>query len=280
MPRTGKPSRLLIVLPSWVGDAVMAVPALRRIRRNKPGIFIGALARPGIDRLLEGISDGARSPGPHDVFDEFHTDRASGVFGPKRVAAALRPRQYDTALLLTGSFSTALVARIAGIPTRIGYDRDGRGLLLTHKLRAPKIDGVWAIVPAVDYYWHAASALLNAPCGASTHDLEPANEQGDHRLPDGAFMELGVSDVDERKADELLRTAGIDGERFAILNPGGNNPAKRWPADHFAELADWLAREKGVAVLINGSPAEAELAAEIAQIAATGPVSLPAIGGT
>ncbi|MEL6312167.1 MAG: glycosyltransferase family 9 protein, partial [Pseudomonadota bacterium] len=79
---------------------------------------------------------------------------------------------------------------------------------------------------------------------------------------------------------ELLRSAGIDGERFAILNPGGNNPAKRWPAERFAALADWLAREKELAVLINGSPVEAELASEIVVAAETTPVSLPAMGGT
>ena len=265
------PLRLLIVAPSWVGDVVMATPALRRIRKALPGAMIGVLHKPGVGAVLDGL----------DSFDELIAAHPGGMMGHKHSAAKLRQRQFDTALLLTNSFSTALTARMAGIPRRIGYDRDGRGMLLTHKLRAPKTgDGAWAMVPAVDYYWHAASALLSSPCGVSTHDLAPANDRGDHRLPDGAAMELGVSDADEAKADELLRAAGIGGERFAILNPGGNNPAKRWPASRFAELADWLARERGMAVLINGSPAEADLAAEIAGLSGTEPVSLPAIGGT
>src|SRR5262245_57469670 len=116
-----RPLRLLIVLPSWVGDVTMATPTLRTIRVTLPGVFIGGLCRPGIDQLLAGTS----------FFDELHVERASGVFGPKFVAAKLRPRRYDTALLLTNSFSTALTVRIAGIPRRIGYDRDARGLLLT-----------------------------------------------------------------------------------------------------------------------------------------------------
>ncbi len=265
------PLRLLVVAPSWVGDVVMATPALRRIREALPGATIGVLHKPGVGAVLESL----------DSFDELIAAHPGGMMGHKHSAAKLRQRQFDTALLLTNSFSTALTTRMAGIPRRIGYDRDGRGVLLTHRLRAPKTsDGAWAMVPAVDYYWHAASALLNGPCGTLTHDLEPANQAGDHRLPHGAFMELGVSDADEAKADELLRAAGIDGERFAILNPGGNNPAKRWPAARFAELADWLSRERGMAVLINGSPAEAELAGEIAALAATGPRSLPELGGT
>lgn len=249
----------------------MATPTLRRIRDALPGAMIGVLHKPGVGAVLEGLNS----------FDELIAAHPGGMMGHKHSAAKLRQRQFDTALLLTNSFSTALTTRMAGIPRRIGYDRDGRGILLTYKLRAPKTrGGEWAMVPAVDYYWHAASALLNSPCGPPTHDLEPANEAGDHRLPAGAAMELGVSDADEAKADELLRAAGIDGERFAILNPGGNNPAKRWPAARFAELADWLSRERGMAVLINGSPTESELAAEIASLAKTGPRSLPELGGT
>ena len=109
--------RLLVVVPSWVGDAVMATPALRLIRRSMPGVFIGALVRPGIDEVLSGAG----------FFDEVHVARASGVMGPKFAAAKVRPRRYDAALLFTNSFSSALTVRLAGIGRRIGYDRDARG---------------------------------------------------------------------------------------------------------------------------------------------------------
>src|SRR4051812_17484920 len=126
-------------MPTWVGDAAMATPTCRMLRERFRGTFIGALVRPGIDQLLAGMS----------FFDEVHVERASGVMGPKFVAAKLRPRRYDTALLLTNSFSTALVVRLAGIRRRIGYDRDARGLLLTDKLPAPKRGGgAWAPGPA------------------------------------------------------------------------------------------------------------------------------------
>src|SRR5262245_15883016 len=119
-----KPLRLLVVCPSWLGDCVMATPTFRRLRRALPGAFIGALMRPGMDELLGGLP----------YFDEVHVARSSGVMGPKFVASKIRPRRYDTTVLLTNSFSTALIVRIAGIPRRIGYDRDARGLLLTDRL--------------------------------------------------------------------------------------------------------------------------------------------------
>src|SRR5690349_1107621 len=124
MPDTMNPLRLVVICPSWVGDVVMATPALRLLRSRLKGSFIGGLVRPGMDELLAGT----------DFFDEVHVERAGGVMGPKFAAAKLRPRRYDAALLLTNSFSTALIARIAGVPRRVGYNRDARGLLLTDRL--------------------------------------------------------------------------------------------------------------------------------------------------
>lgn len=271
------PLRVAIIAPSWVGDVVMATPALRRIRSALPGATLALVHKPGIAGVVEGF-DRPVDSGGLGLVDELVPSHPGGVMGHKHTAAKLRHKQFDTALLLTNSFSTALTARMAGIPRRLGYDRDGRGLLLTHKLRAPKHQGSWAIVPAVDYYWHAAGALVAKPSGSVDADLAPANDQGDHRLPKDAYLELAVSDADRAKADELLRDAGIGDAPFAVINPGGNNPAKRWPADRFAELARWLRDERGLRVLVNGSPTEADLTGPIAS--ASGAADLPSLGGT
>lgn len=233
-------TRLLVVLPSWIGDAVMATPALRLVRLRHPGAFIGALARPGIDALL---SDS-------DLIDEFHVDHVQGVMGPKRAAGKLRPRRYDAALLLTNSFSTALVARLAGIPRRIGYDRDARGLLLTRRLEAPRrADGRFVPVPAVEYYLAVARALDDGRAD------EPAPR-----------LELGVSARAEARGAEVLRTLGLsEGDPYAILNPGGNNVAKRWPPDRFAAVGRILAERRGWRSVITGAPSELDLAREIAR---------------
>lgn len=253
--------RLLIVMPSWVGDAVMATPALRLLRSRLRGAYIGGLVRPGIDAVLAGT----------DFFDELHIAHPTGVLGPKFAAARVRPRRYDAALLLTNSFSTALTARIAGIPRRVGYSRDGRGILLTDRLEAPRrADGRWAPIPAVSYYWHAARCLLGDDVPAQPHAA----------LPD-ARMELATTEAERAAAAELLERAGIPaGAPIAILNPGGNNPAKRWPPERFAALADHLARAHGLRVLINGSPGEAELVGRIAALASTPTAQLPAMGIT
>ena len=250
----------------------MVPPALVHIRESLPGAFIGAMARPGIDRLLEGLD----TPSGKPVIDELHTVRPSGVMGPKHAAARVRPRRYARALLFTGSFSTALAVRVAGVPERIGYDRDGRGFLLTRRLKPPRTDrGDWAVVPAVSYYWHAARALLDphAPDSLDAPALSDRTRVSIEPPPDAA-MRLPITHTDNAEAAAVRASAGIQGPT-AILNPGGNNPAKRWPADRFAALADHLADRHGLTVLLNGSPAEAELCRQIAASARTQPLVLP-----
>ena len=247
----------------------MATPALRLIRSRLPGIFVGGLVRPGIDQVLAGT----------DLFDELHVEAAAGVMGPKHAAAKVRPRRYDTALLLTNSFSTALISRIAGIPRRIGYARDGRGFLLTDKLEAPRrADGRWAPVPAVAYYLHAARFLLDAATPAKLAASLPSPPSPP--FPPGTRLELATTPAQRDAAAELLARAGIAPDApLAMLNPGGNNPAKRWPEVRFATVAHWL-HARGLNVLINGAPSEAELVSRIAAAARAPVVQLPALGIT
>lgn len=278
-PPMPRPPRLLVVMPSWVGDAVMATPALRLVRRALPGSFIGGLVRPGIDQLLAGLP----------FFDELHVERAHGVMGPKRVAAAVRPRRYDAALLFTNSFSSALTSRLAGVPRRIGYDRDGRGLLLTDRLtplrrrdvepfrRSASNLSEWAPVPACRYYWELTAAMLRA--------IGEAAPTADRMGP----MELAVTADEERAAAAILDRAGLTPDPstrrrpgFVVLNPGGNDAAKRWPGDRFAALASHLFEKYNLRPVINGSPGEAELVGAIAAAcsAESRPIELPKLGIT
>ncbi len=267
-----EPTRILVVLPTWVGDTVMATPALRLLRDRLPGAFLGALARPGVDHILEGS----------DLFDEIHHAPPSGIMAPKVAAQRVRTRRYASAILLTNSFSTALSTRLANIPRRLGYDRDGRAMLLTERLtpprrrdtspyRASRTDpSAWAPIPACEYYARLVRAHLRD---------ERARERS---------LELAVAPAQADAGAALLERAGLaPQEPFAVLNPGGNNPAKRWPAERFAHVAAHLIQRHNLRVLINGSPAEADLADELVahlQRAnpdmAGRPVALPRLGGS
>lgn len=123
------PARLLINLPSWLGDLVMAEPVVREL--SERWAAVGAADRvslAGPSHLL-GVLDG-RFPGARRIP---HQGR-----GGERAAAW---RGHDAALLLTGSFRSAWTAARAGIPMRVGWARDWRGALLTHGARPARERG-------------------------------------------------------------------------------------------------------------------------------------------
>ena len=265
-PAGALPGRVLIVAPTWVGDVVMATPALALLRERLPGAFFGALLKPTVDELLAGSG----------LFDEVHVDSRQGAVGVARAARKIRPRRYDAALLLTNSFSTALIARIAGVPRRIGFARDGRSALLTERLHAPRRGET----PPFD---RDASRLKRwAPRSACAHYLDLAGRLLGEPDPPLGPMSLGLTDAQTEAGDEILHRAGIARDQpFVVLNPGGNNPAKRWPAARFAELARSMESERGLATLVSGSPSERDLAAFIVARAGLGAErSLPALGLT
>lgn len=109
-------NHLVIVAPNWLGDAVMALPAIADIRRACPDLTIAVSARPPIAPLFELV------PGVNDV-----------VAAPPPAG-----RSFDAALLLPNSFHSALAAWRAGIAQRWGYGTDLRGFLLTRAIRAPR----------------------------------------------------------------------------------------------------------------------------------------------
>jgi heptosyltransferase-2 len=142
-----------IVLPNWIGDCVMATPALRAIRRSypRPHQIVG-VTKPYVADVLAGT----------DWLDEtllYDRQAREPQMHFAGVASALRERQIDIAVLLTNSLSSAWLAWRGGARRRIGFARNGRSLLLTQRLRAPRERGCWMPISAVDYYLELAYAL-------------------------------------------------------------------------------------------------------------------------
>jgi heptosyltransferase-2 len=249
--------KLLIVMPSWIGDSVMATPALRAIRRAVPEAVICALGRPGIEVVLDGCP----------YIDDYRIGRARGIRGSLRTARMLEPIGADTALLFPNSFITAIVARLARIPNRIGYNRDRRGLLLTHTLDPPRReDGKFAVISAVDYYLDLVRHIWGTSPGGRPLDRT---------------LELWTSPNDEQEADRVLAAAGVGAdERFAVLNPGANRTDKRWPAERFAQVADHLSEHHGTVVAVTGAPQERPVLHAVVEHARTPVVDLTRHGTT
>lgn len=243
--------RLLVVMPSWVGDATMATPLLRALRQAptlRNATLVGYM-RPGLEQLLAGSG----------LLDEMIVGRPAGALGPWTEGQRLKRGAFDAVILLPNSWRLAATVRIARIPIRIGYARDGRGWMLTRALPAPGPGGWKQPIPAVDYYLAIGTSL-----GIGTEDRQ---------------MILRASPAQAAAGEEILNRSGVKpGGPVALLNPGASKAEKRWPADRFASLADDLADRHGLRVLINGSPGERELTASICRQARTNPVDLAACG--
>jgi lipopolysaccharide heptosyltransferase II len=240
-----KIQNLLIRGTNWVGDSVMAIPALREIRRIFKRAHISLLVRPWVRDVYSAV-DFVDSVLVYDKDGVHH-----GLGGGRRLISDLRRHGYDGAILLQNAMEAAIIAFCAGIPCRIGYARDGRGVLLTHPA---------AINPEL-HKLHQAYYYLGILYSVGLLTERPW-EPGCNPIA----VEIGVRDEDLGAARQLLRDCGIERGRLLVgLNPGAYyGGAKRWLSDRYAAVADSLAERFRAQVLIFGSSGERDIANEIA----------------
>ena len=256
------PQRLLIVLPSWVGDAAMATPTLRSLRELYPDSRITWMLKDYVRPVIDGCPwyDRLLVARPRKRPQEPAERRSHRR--PPGLVARLRRRRFEAAVLLPNSFRSALLVSTAGIPRRIGYDRDSRGLLLTDRLLPMRRKGKYVPVSAVDYYLGLARYLGSA--------------SPDRRL------RLFTRPKDDARADHLIREHGIetDSRPLVLLNPGAATKGRRklWPAARFAALADALMDQHGVAVALCGSPSERTILDAVHDSAKQRLIDLPRLG--
>ena len=240
------PQRVLVRLPNWLGDVLLARPLLHRLRAALPSARLAAVAPEPLLALMaaDGVVDDAHA-WPHDGR------------GRARVTAAVRAWRPDVALVLPPSFSSAWLAWRSGARERIGYAHEGRGLLLTRALPRP----ARGTRHLADEYLELGRAWGVVPGGAAA-----ANPTGIAalRLP-GAVRSAGES---------LRARLGVEPQGFAVLGPGAIfGPAKRWPAARYAAIGRLLAA-RGVRVLVCGTREEAEVCEAVAREAGDGARSL------
>lgn len=214
-------ARLLVVLPTWLGDTVMGTVVLDAARRALPRTRIIVAGAPALADVLHG----------HPAVDEFLPAGFKGCLGPIRAARVYRTARADGAILLPGSMRSALAVLLARIPRRAGIARDGRRMLLTDVIQ-------WRPAtrpaPTIELYRTLAASLF----GAETVPMRPS---------------LMITDQEDASAASVL--AGAGGRPLALLVPGASKPDKRWPPERFAQVADALGRD-GWSAALAGAPSE------------------------
>lgn len=232
-----------VFVPNWIGDAAMATPTLRAVRQHfgSEARVIGIM-RPYVADVLSG------TPWLDECwfYDPRSQDRALHSWP---LIGRLRATRCDAALLLTNSLRTALLAWLGGVKRRVGFDRDGRGWLLTDRVQPHRVGRRFVPAPVLDDYLRLASAL---GCEHESTELELAT------LPE-----------DETRADAVWSKLQLPpGAEVVALNTGGAfGAAKLWPVEYFAQLARQIATDLGRAVLVLCGPSEREQARQIAAAA-------------
>lgn len=213
-------NRLIIRAPNWLGDAVMALPAMAAVRRAFDGRTVIVAARPHVAPLFR--EDTSAAPDEVVVVDE------------RGEAAQLRAVRGDAVLLLPNSFRSAWVARLSGIRERWGYRAAGRGWLLTRGASRPRGSG--RPLHHVDYFRDLVIAL----------GIDPGQD---------AIPRLNPRALTLEKADAVLRRSGFEaGERIVGFAPGAAyGAAKRWPPDRVAKVVEALGHRGTATVLVGAA---------------------------
>lgn len=224
--------RIVVLAPNWLGDVVMAQPALAAVRRAHPSAHLTVAARASVAGVLAFV----------DGVDDVVTFPAGSTTGAE--AAPLAAGRFDLAILLPNSFRSAWVVRRAGIRRRVGFRGDGRSWLLTDAFARPAPARPVA-VRQIDYYL-ALTTALGCPAGSTV-------------------PHLSLTAAAREEADAVRVAQGMTPEApFVVLAPGAaGGTAKQWVPGHAARLVERLVARGDIRVVVVGAAADGPVAAEV-----------------
>ncbi|OIO37434.1 MAG: lipopolysaccharide heptosyltransferase II, partial [Candidatus Omnitrophica bacterium CG1_02_49_10] len=221
--------RILIVKFGAIGDTILAVPSLRAVRKKFPKAFIAVLTAKASAEVLQ------RCP----YIDEIILFER-GAARPFRIYAALRKLMrydFDISIDLQNNFDSHVLAFMAGISKRVGYDRGKTSVLLSDRARDPGIP-----ITPVAHQFHLLSLL--------------GIEERDQRL------ELWLSDEDNESVNKFLKDNWVDEAQPIIgISPVASSrwKTKRWPPEKFAALSEMISRELHMRTVITGGASDAKV---------------------
>lgn len=224
--------KLLVVAPNWLGDAVMALPALAAAGGD--GVVVSVMTRPYPARVFDGAAG----------VDEVIVLGGSRAGRVRDQARAMRALGAGVAVVLPPSFSSALPAWLARVRERVGYPLDGRGWMFTDAPLLPPRGSE-----------HLSQSYLRLVSRARQRIARPPR-------PAPSRGTLRVFDDDRREAGALLERFGVGGEYAAVVPGATFGPAKSWPRERFGETVRALAAD--LPVLLLGGAGERALCEGVA----------------
>ncbi|MBN9423654.1 MAG: lipopolysaccharide heptosyltransferase II [Candidatus Accumulibacter sp. 66-26] len=232
--------KALIVAPSWIGDTILAQPLFRRLHEHAHGLRLDALAPRWVGPVLE------RMPEIGRIIDSPFAHGDLSLRARHRLARQLSVEGYQRAYVLPNSIKSALVPFFAGIPERIGFTGESRYGLVNIRHTLDK-----AALPQMAERF---AQLAEAPGAPLPRPLPEPRLVSTREQQTAALGALGIPRP----------------SRVAVFCPGAEyGPAKRWPARHFATLAEELA-VRGYDLWLLGSAKDRAIGDEIIGLCAPG----------
>jgi heptosyltransferase-2 len=242
VPGASGARRVAVLQTSFLGDSLLTLPLLRRLKESLPKASVTVVTLPKNADVFRG-ADGVDA-----VLLDDKRGRHAGLSGLWRISRELKAGGFDLAVIPHRSLRSALAAWLAGIPRRVGFSSSAGRFLLTD---------------AVPFAW-------------LTHDLERnlalARPLGGASAPStGEERYVAPPPVSAALAAKLAAAGVKPGDRLAGVHPGAAWATKRWLPERFAELCRRL-KAAGLTPVLVGGPGDAALGAEIA--AASGAADL------
>ena len=217
----------------------MSLPAIRAVRNRYPEASIAVLAKPWVGDLY------AREK-CIDYVIPYSARGGLREWGAKRqFAQQLRKERFNCAILLQNAFEAALIVWMAGIPRRIGYNRDGRGWLLTDAIPVPEPGDI----PRHERFYYLELLRRVEICPI---------------LPPVSSIELDGREEARDAGNRRFNQAGLPKPVIGISPGAAYGTAKRWLPDRFAEAASRIAQAQSTGVAVFGSAGERELCQQVA----------------
>ena len=226
--------KILVIRYRFIGDMVLMTPFIRNLRYAYPNAQIDMLVAPNSGEIL--------SECPYiDNFIYFDTTRKhkyENIESNKKsfwyYVKYLKEKKYDKAYILKRSLSSAILAYLADIPERIGFNTEHRGLFLTKKVKYDKEK-------------HESLCALDI--------LEADNIQIKDK-----YLENWTTKEDEKKVEIIYTKYNIDlNKKKVIVHATASNELKTWGIENFKEIIEYISNEKGAQVFFLGAKQDKEI---------------------
>ncbi len=215
--------KFLLIQFRQIGDVLMTTPSIRLLHESYPDAEMTFLTESPSDQVLNEN---------RNLQEILLYRKPESISESLSFILNLRSRKFDCVIDFFGNSRSALMTHFSGAPMRIGFDFRGRSLAYTHSV---KITGNTT-------YSAADKALLLRPLGILASDFR---------------LDFFSGEKDRIFVENLFKKLGVEENDFVVsLSPVSRQPYKVWPADRFAQVADWLTEKYNAKILFLFGPGE------------------------